>query len=375
MQGHLRQAREIFWRGLQLAGVGGRHPKEGEQPTLAVSMVYQGLGEVSREQNDLENADRYLAKCIELGEQWGNAEILSDGYVLYARVRYALGDTRGAREFFRKAEQLPQDNQVSPLTTRQVDAHQARLWVAEGNVEAAARWAASLGQAYGAEDDGNGQVALFVREVEEATLARLWIAQGEFDRATDLLRPLLQKVEAAGWMGIAIDLLVLQARALQGQGKISEALNVLHRALSRAEPEGYIRVFLDEGTPMAELLRLAARNGIAVDYVRGLLAAFDREPPRSQVSGFKSAITPAPNLKPETLKPVTPPPETLFEPLSERELEVLHLIAGGLSNREIAGRLTIAVGTAKRHVSNIYAKLDVHSRVQAVARAQELGLL
>jgi LuxR family maltose regulon positive regulatory protein len=370
MQGHLRQAREIFWRGLQLAGVGGRHPKEGEQPTLAVSMVYQGLGEVSREQNDLENADRYLAKCIELGEQWGNAEVLSDGYVLYARVRYALGDTPGAHEFFRQAEQLPQDNPVSPLTTRQVEAHQARLWVAEGNAEAAARWAASLGQAYGAADDGNGQVALFVREVEEATLARLWIAQGEFDRATDLLRPLLQKVEAAGWMGVAIDLLVLQARALQGQGKTSEALDVLHRALSRAEPEGYARVFLDEGEPMAELVRLAARRGIATTYIRELLAAFDQERSRSQVSGSRATVTPPSNLKPETLKP-----ETLLEPLSEREIQVLRLIADGLSNREIADRLTITVGTAKRHASNIYAKLDVHSRVQAVARARELRLL
>jgi LuxR family maltose regulon positive regulatory protein len=206
--------------------------------------------------------------------------------------------------------------------------------------------------------------------VERSTLVRLLIARHEFDAAMDVLTPLLQGVEAVGWTGVFIELLALQALVLHGQGRTPEALAAFRRTLSLAEPEGYVRVFVDEGAPMAELLELAARNGIAVDYVRELLAAFDRERSRSQVSGFRLGAGVTVDLKPETLQP-----ETLFEPLSARELEVLHLIADGLSNREIAGRLTIAVGTAKRHVSNIYAKLDAHSRVQAVARAQELGLL
>jgi LuxR family maltose regulon positive regulatory protein len=171
-------------------------------------------------------------------------------------------------------------------------------------------------------------------------------------------------------MGIAIELLALQALALQGQGQTAEALSVLRRALSRAEPEGYARVFLDEGAPMAELLRLAAARGISSEYVSKLLAAFETPGPRLRVSDSRLMTAPASNLKPETREP-----ETLIEPLSERELEVLRLVAEGLSNREIAEKLTITVGTAKRHVSNIYAKLGVHSRVQAVSRAQDLRLL
>jgi LuxR family maltose regulon positive regulatory protein len=194
-------------------------------------------------------------------------------------------------------------------------------------------------------------------------LARLLIAQREFDEAAAVLASLLHGVEDAGWTGVAIELLALQALALQGQGKTTEALAVVRRTLSLAEPEGYARVFLDEGVPMTELLRLAARNGIAVDYVRELLAAFEAgtndERQRTKPSVSSSVVGPS----------------SLIEPLSERELEVLQLIANGLSNREIADRLTITVGTAKRHASNIYAKLDVHSRVQAVARAQELCLL
>ena len=372
MQGHLRQAKDVFLRGLQLAGVGERQPDVtmGERPPLGVSLVYQGLGEVLREQNDVENADRYLTESVALGEQWGNAETLADSYVCSARTKRALGDMGGAHALFRKAERLSLDNQVSPLTTRQVDAHHARLWVAEGNLEPASRWATSLGQIQEVEDSASRQIALYIRVVEQSTWARLLIAQREFDEAVAVLASLLQGVEDAGWTGVAIELLALQALALQGQGKTTEALAMVQRTLSQAEPEGYARVFLDEGAPMAELLGLAARNGIAVDYVRELLGAFDRERSRSQVTGFRLEAGVTVDLKPETLQP-----ETLLEPLSEREIEVLQLIADGLSNREIAERLTIAVGTAKRHVSNIYAKLDVHSRVQAVARAQELRLL
>jgi len=372
MQGHLRQAKDVFLKSLHLARVDERRPdvSEGERPPLGISLVYQGLGEVLREQNDLENADRYLTDSVVLGEQWGNAEMLSDSYVFAARAKRALGDIGAAHALFRKAERLSLDNRVSPLTTRQVHAHRARLWVAEGNLEAAARWAGSLGQVQKAEGGASGQIALYVRVVERSTLVRLLIARHEFDVAMDVLTPLLQGVEAAGWTGVAIELLVLQASVLQGQGKINEALAVFRRTLSLAEPEGYVRVFVDEGAPMAELLRLAASRGIAVGYVREILAAFEQDRSRSRVSGSRSTVTPASNLRPETLKP-----ETLLEPLSEREMEVLRLIADGLSNREIADRLTIVVGTAKRHASNIYAKLDVHNRVQAVARARELRLL
>jgi LuxR family maltose regulon positive regulatory protein len=359
MQGHLRQAREIYCQGLQLPEPDSQHPGAGqsEQPFLAVSLIYQGLGDVLREQNDLENAGRYLTKCIELGEQWGNAEVLADSYIVLARAKQAQGDTRGANEVIGKAEQFVRENQVSPLTVRQIEAHRARLWVAQGNLEAAARWAASQERIYEAEDDDGGQIALFVRGAEQITLARLLIAQRRFEKATRLLEPLLAAEEAAEWSGLVIEILALQALALLGQNRTAEAFTTLNRALSLAEPEGYVRAFVDAGAPMAELLQQAVRRGMSPGYVSKLLAAFG-------IAGYGRM---------GTMPPHSPTP-TLIEPLSERELEVLRLVAEGLSNREIAERLIVAVSTVKTHINHIYRKLGVSKRTQAVARARELDL-
>jgi LuxR family maltose regulon positive regulatory protein len=219
-------------------------------------------------------------------------------------------------------------------------------------------------------------MVLFVQGFEERTLARLHIAQGHFGQAIRLLTPLRERLEDAGWMGVVLETLVLEALALQGQGRTAEAFAALRRALSLAEPEGYVRVFVDGGPPMAELLatikgqwpaldaRLSAGDALRA-YVDRLLYAFERERwPTADVT-VAGAPHPAPDLAPATLP----------EPLTDREVEVLRLLVAGLSNREIAERLTITVGTAKRHVSNIYAKLGVHSRVQAVTRARSLHLV
>ena len=152
-------------------------------------------------------------------------------------------------------------------------------------------------------------------------------------------------------------MLALQAVALGSQGEGVQAAAALQSALSLAAPEGYVRTFLDEGAPMAALLRAAAARGAAVEYVRKLLAAFgDEETTVAQRSPQGAA-------------------SALVEPLSERELEVLRLIAVGLSNQEIAEQLITALSTVKKHINHIYGKLAVRSRTQAVARARELGLL
>jgi LuxR family maltose regulon positive regulatory protein len=153
-------------------------------------------------------------------------------------------------------------------------------------------------------------------------------------------------------MGSVIEILVLQALAFHILGDLDQALSALHRALSLAEPEGYVRTFIDEGQVMAGLLRQAMTQGIAPGYVGKLLAASGDSP-----------LPPAPAAQP------------LAEPLSDRELEVLRLVAAGLSNREIAAELVIAVSTVKSHINHIYGKLDVKSRTQAVARGRLLGLL
>jgi LuxR family maltose regulon positive regulatory protein len=276
------------------------------------------------------------------------------------RLKQALGDPKGARDAIGKAEQLVRDKRVARWTARQIKAHQARLWVAQGDLEAAERWAASLAHTQEPEKakEQGRLIYVFLRWTEESALARLRMAQHEFDDASRLIVPLLQIAEDGGWMGIVIELSILQALALQGQNRTAEALDVLRRALSLAEPEGYVRTFADEGAPMMALLREAATCGIATAYVHKLLAAFDL----SEDERVEETLT---HLH----------AQSLLDPLSDREMEVLQLIAAGLSNREIAERLVVAVSTVKTHINHIYRKLDVSKRTQAVARARELGLL
>ena len=206
-----------------------------------------------------------------------------------------------------------------------------------------------------------------MHEFELLTLARVLIAQGAAQRdedtlheAMELLEQLRQTAEAGECMGRIIEISMLQALALShipveemARGETNQALTALERALVLAEPEGYVRMFLDEGEPMERLLYEAASRGIAPEYAGRLLAAF-------------------PDVVSAQLK--RSPPE-MVEPLSARELEVLGLIAEGHSNREIAAKLFLSLNTVKVHCSHIYGKLGVKSRTQAVAKAETLGIL
>ena len=203
-----------------------------------------------------------------------------------------------------------------------------------------------------------------MREFEHITLARMRIAQFKSERAEDalheamqLLERLLVAAEDAGRMGSAIEILALLALAREAQGDTSAALSSLEHALALAAPEGFARVFVDEGPPMARLLYEMLSRGTTPDFVRRLLAAFPTDEPGQAGS------------------PQTPAQSGLVEPLSERELEVLQLIAQGLTNHEIASRLFVSQNTVKAHTRNIYGKLDVHNRTQAIARARVLGIL
>jgi len=199
-------------------------------------------------------------------------------------------------------------------------------------------------------------------------LGREQSAESHLADTLDLLARLLEMAATAGWMGKAIEILALQAMALQAQGDAEQALAALGRALALAEPEGYVRLFVDEGPPMARLLKALSsqRSAISQSYLGRLLAAFDGatkdERPRMKAGDQPLVVH-------RGLPPI------LIEPLSERELEVLGLIAQGLTNREIAARLFLTLNTVKVHTRNIYGKLDVHSRTEAVACARNLGLL
>jgi LuxR family maltose regulon positive regulatory protein len=274
------------------------------------------------------------------------------GHALLGRICEAQGDRDRALENIEQAERLGQGSDYALVTALATELR-VRLWLAQDNLLAAARWAQER-QLLPADDLDAAS------EIEQMALARTLVAQGRPDEALDLLASLLEGARAAGRTAHVIKVRALQALAFQAQGDEDRALSALAQALSLAEPEGYVRTFVDEGEPMAHLLRRApaARfgdtetHGITPEYVSRLRAALGESP--------------------ATASPAAP---ALVEPLTERELEVLRLIAAGLSNREIARELVIAVSTVKSHINHLYGKLGVKNRTRAVARAQNLELL
>jgi LuxR family maltose regulon positive regulatory protein len=375
-QGQLHKAMAIYQQARELA-VDGQG-----QPLPIAGMTLIGLGELLREWNDLEAATHHLVEGIRLIKQWGEIGAM-DGYIALARIKQAQGDADGARDMIQKAQQLAVKFDATEMDDFVVAVYQARLWIAQGNIEAAMRWIEERGLALseacpelvegvgGLDRDVNltkleesdFQVDGRLRSHEHIILARVLIAQDRPAEALALLEPLLPVLEQQRRHRRAIELQGLKALAFQAQGDVAQALAVLEHALSLAEPEDYVRIFVDEGPPMARLLYQAAARGIAPQYVGKLLAAFDLE---------------TEDERRKTMQPLSssvPGPLSLVEPLSGRELEVLQLVAEGLSNREIAGRLFISLSTVKGHTANIYSKLAVKSRMQAVARARALGVL
>ena len=339
VRGRLRQAADLYREALQLA------TERGARNLGYMGRVEAGLAGVLYEQNDLAAARRYAADSIEKTQWWKNPNHFVFSYNVLARVLQAQGDFQGALETLQKADQVRRKFPVVPALTSMIDKSRVRLWLAQGNTAATERWA---------QENRVGESETFDKSPEEEellliTLARVLIAQRKVDEALRLLNRLGENAEAKGRIGILIEILVLQAMALQAKGDNVHALSVLEKGLALTEPEGYVRVFVDEGAPMAELLRQAASRGVAPGYASRLLAAF----PVSSVRG----------------------PSPLVEPLTKRELEVLRLVAQGASNRAIAESLVVTTGTIKTHVSRIMGKLGARNRTEAVARARELDML
>jgi LuxR family maltose regulon positive regulatory protein len=287
----------------------------------------------------LDAAHRYGQQSIQLARQEENTDRFVSCEVFLARLKLAQGDVVGAAAMLAEADQsVRQHNFVYRMA--EVVAAQVRTLLHQGNLEAAAHLA----------------------ETHDLPIsqARVHLAQGDTAAALAVLEPLRQQVEAKRWQDERLKVMVLQAVAHHAHGEQDQALQVLGDALALAEPGGFIRTFVDEGPPMARLIYEAAARGIMPDYTRKLLAAFEAE---EQKSEGKSYLPPA------------PPSQPLIEPLSERELEVLQLIAEGLTNQEIANRLYLSLNTVKVHTRNINGKLGVHNRTQAVARARVLGIL
>lgn len=317
--------------------------------------MYVGMSSLCYEHNDLNAATQHLLTSQSLGELAGLQQNPYRWRAAMARIRQTQGDLDEALDLLDQAERLYDANfspNVRPIATRKV-----RVWVAQGWLGEALGWVREHGLSVENE-------LSYLHEFDHITLARVLLACHHSDRADGsisevmgLLERLLKAAEERGGNGSVIEILLLQAMAYHAQGDLPGALLPLQRALALAELEGYVRMFIDEGPSMMQLLHEVSARGIMPDYTSKLLAAFEAEQRKSQV------------------KPGLPPAQPLIVPLRPRELEILRLIAQGLSNRQIGERLFLALDTVKGHNRIIFDKLQVQSRTEAVARARELGLL
>ena len=346
-RGHLLKAEKLLLDGKRLA----EDRPEGA-PAVA-GIIDVGMGDLHYQRGELDESRRLSEEGIERGRRSGEAKILVYGYVNLARVHTARGDTETAHSLvLRAGGLLPK----WPF----IWAWRARLWLAQGDVASAARWA----REYGASED----YLSYPRHLERITMARVLVAEGRTDEAFDSLEGLLSEARFSGMAAYEMELLVLLALACERRGETGRAVDHLKAALALAEPEGFVRVFVDEGAPMAALLRSLIQdshnggvqtspNGSPDGYAGTLLERFALEAPRAGNGGPREA------------------PASGIEPLSDREMEVLALVAEGRTNSQIAGELYLSVGTVKAHVHHIFGKLLVRNRSQAVARARELQLL
>jgi LuxR family transcriptional regulator, maltose regulon positive regulatory protein len=354
-QGQLHQAAELLQQGLQLG------TRDDGQPLPIAGLAHMALGDVLRERNELDAAMHSLRTGIALARQWGVHIFLVDSTIALARLKQACGDGDGALQVLRDFEAQTHDAWDTPWHRAQLAACRARLWLAQGQRALASQWAQDYAARLEAEEPKLRPLVKY--GFAHTTLARVRLAEGRPEEAVQLLTRLLTVAEAGGWVGDVIEFLALQALAQQMQGASTQALTTLGRALALAEPEGHVRLFVDEGAPMAALLAQSAerraRSDPLFNYIEQLLRAFPEPQHQAQIVGRS-------------------PPErsnALVEPLSERELDVLRLLAAGLESPEIARELIISVSTARTHIKNIYGKLGVHGRVQAIERARALGLV
>ncbi|MCP4120620.1 MAG: helix-turn-helix transcriptional regulator, partial [Bacteroidetes bacterium] len=351
VQGRLRSAMSLYEPSLQ-------YSSDTDEPLpQLMAELYLGLSVINREQGDLETAAQNLQKSKEMAKKSAIADWHYRWNFSMARLNQSMGDLDGALELLHEAMNLSSHPFVPYF--RPIDALTTRVLVCQGKMSDALNWVEERGLSVTDE-------LAFMQEFEHITLARILIAEYKdsrsdrsIDEATELLERLVTEAEKGGRMGSVIELIVLQALAYEARTDMQLALSHLERALSLAEPEGYVRIFLDEGLPMVRLLSKVAGHGKSSAYAAKLLTVFNN------TEGLNEKLP----VQPATLS------QPLIEPLSKREIEVLLLIAQGLSNREIGERLFLALDTVKGHNRNIFGKLQVKRRTEAVALANDLGLL
>jgi len=366
LQGRLRAAVATYEEAAEVAS--GRY---GARNLVNSAAYYVGLGDVHREWNDLDPAESHLRRGTDLvaGAIMVEADVATHGYLSLARLQQARGRLDDAFATLERFANLARQRDFAARLVARSEAARARVALMQDDLPAAVRWAEA--SELGFDDEPS-----YPREEQYLTLVRVLIAQGRLDPtgsylddALGLLDRLLGAAEDGARMGSVIEILVLRALALQAQNESSDALATLERALVLAQPEGYVRIFVDEGVPMAVLLSeflktrrkgsRGAKQLTSLTYVRRLLAAL--ESPHTSTD--------------PSVGPASESSQSVPVPLTTREREVLTLVVEGLSNREIAARLFIEVSTVKGYVHSLLRKLEVDSRTQAISRANELHLL
>jgi LuxR family maltose regulon positive regulatory protein len=343
-QGRLRAGRQTLQQVLDLATTpdGTRLPFSGTAHAL--------LAEVYLEWNDLKTATGYLETGIELLRQGGISYGLIHTFCAKARLERAMDNTEGAVQALQTTEQALGMHSLWHMILHLASC-QVRLWLCLGNVEMAARWA--KGDPAIIKREMPDTLPIYLQEVQKISLAWVHLARQETEQVLATLEGFEEQAQAAGRLAQVIEICLLKALALQARGESAAAQVPFERCLTLAEPEGYVRLFLEAGEPVVALLQQAASRGICPAYASKLLSAFGEKSPSAPLLLHTFA---------------------LVEPLTKRECQVLQLICEGCSNQQISERLVVTMNTVKKHTSNIYSKLDVKRRTQAVARARELGL-
>jgi LuxR family maltose regulon positive regulatory protein len=326
----------------QVLSAGGQLPPTG--------MAHSVMGALSYEWNDLAAAANHLVRGTELCEVSGNVDVMIDCLVTLARVRLAQHDHAAARAILTEAQDLVEHKGVAPMAPGKVAAGWTALALAEGDLTTARFWAPRTTRS---------TALSLVHARAQLTPIYLLVAQGYHAQAAGALEALWASPHQAVTRFVHIDVRVLQALTAPS---VPAATVCLQEALAMAEPEGYVRTFIDKGPGLADLLRIVRRQVGSSTYVNTLLAAFEADSRRA-------------TEPPDDPTAVHRDTNVLLEPLTSRELEILRLLADGLSNDQIADRLFITVGTVKTHLHRIYGKLDAENRTQAVARARTLHLL
>jgi len=348
-QGCLHEAMTTYEQGLQWA------TRTGAPLLQGAADMYVGMSNLHYEHNDLKTATQLLFTSQALGELAALPQNPYRWCAAMARIKVVHGDLEGALDLLDQAERL-YNSAFSP-NVQPIASRKTRVWVSQGRLEKALGWVHEKRLSV------ENQVS-YLSEFDHITFARVLLSCYQRDPADDnisevlgLLERLLKAAEERRAKGNMIEILVMQALANQILGDLPAALLPLESALRLAEPECYIRLFIDEGSNLMQLLREGGSRGIMPAYISKLLAAFETE---KRIIGVKPDLLPA---------------QPLIDPLSQRELRILLLIAQGLANREIGERLFLALDTVKGHNRKIFDKLQVQSRTEAVARARELGLL